>query len=462
MFRFAVLGDIHYFNPRYHTRALARAAGDPNFAAYLASCVHVTEQVLPLALAEVRAAAPDLVVQAGDLLHSEADGFAAARAEAQEVVELLAGLHAPVLFCRGNHDGSPGSEAARAYEAAVLPFLSRQLGAMPPGMYYAAEAANCRFLVLDYLDIQPGSAQDRWLSDELARSDAPERTFLVAHAPLVPVARPFFSRLEFVHSVTARLCAAPPVDAFFCGHTHNTAATTHLLGATRLLQLKTCVFGYPEQDPLPLTVARALVPPHDQARLHFGFLEDSAPGWLLVEVDEQRVIVRWHLLGRGEQAALAWQRAGEAGMLRAPDLVQLNPGLRRTVDLTRARSARLHIAGYDVPAGAAAVRVNGHVIGRLPSLQAFAPRQFIELSAEALASLGTENTVEIEYPGPDVCIGGLSLEVLRCDGTSARSTVDPSLYVTSSRWDAWGAPSLRHLAPGEPMRAVLRFSEQQE
>lgn len=461
MFRFAVLGDIHYFNPRYHIRALARAAGDASFAAYLASCAHVTENVLPLALDEVRAAAPDLVVQAGDLLHGDADGFAAARAEAQEAVELLAGLHAPVLFCRGNHDGSPGSDAARAYEAAVLPVLSRQLGIMPPGMYYAAEAANCRFLVLDYLDIQPGSAQDRWLGDELARSDAPERTFLVAHAPLVPVARPFFSRLEFVHSVTARLRTAPPVDALFCGHTHNTAVTTHLLDTARLLQLKTCVFGYPEQSPLPLTVARALVPPDGQARLHFGFLEDSAPGWLLVEVDEQRVIVRWRLLGRGEQAVLAWEQAGQASVVRTPDLARLNPRLRHAADLTRARGARLHVTGYGVPAGAADVRVNGHVIGRLPSLQAFVPRQFLELSAAALASLGTENIVEIDHPGPDACVGGLSLEVLHCDGTSARSAVDPALYVTSSRWDAWNVPSLRHLAPGEPVRAVLRFSGQE-
>jgi hypothetical protein len=457
VFRFAVLGDIHYFHPRYHTRALARAAGDANLAAYLASCVHVTTHVLPLALDEVRAAAPDLVVQAGDLLHGDADGCAAARAEAQEAVDLLTGLHMPVLFCRGNHDGLPGSEAARAYEAAVRPFLSRQLGIMPPGMYYAAEAANCRLLVLDYLDIQPGSAQDRWLGDELARSDAPQHTFLVAHAPLVPVARPFFSRLEFVHSVTARLCTAPSVDAFFCGHTHNTAATTHLLGSTPLLQLKTCVFGYPEQDPLPLTLARALVPPAGQVRLHFGFLEDSAPGWLLVEVDGQRVVVRWRLLGRGEQAVLAWEQASEARLLRAPDVAQLTARLRRAADLSSARGARLHVSGYGVPAGAAGVRVNGYAIGRLPSLQAFVPRQFLELSPQALASLDTENFVEIDYPGPDACIGGLSLEVLHCDGTSARSTVDPALYVTSTRWDAWNVPSLRHLMPGEPVRAVLRF-----
>jgi|DewCreStandDraft_5_1066085.scaffolds.fasta_scaffold00362_45 predicted phosphodiesterase len=456
MLRFAVLGDIHYFNPRYHSRALAQAARDPGLAAYLASCAYVTENVLPLALEEVRAAQPDLVLQAGDLLHGGADGFAAAHAEAQEAIELLAGLNVPVLLCRGNHDGPPGSESGRAYEAAVLPFLRRWLGQSPPGLFYAVGLANCRFLVLDYLDLSRGNAQDRWLVAELERSRSGAHTFILSHAPLIPVARPFFSRLEFAHCLAARL-RTQSVDALFCGHTHNIAATTHDLGSTRLLQVKTCVFGYPEQDPLPLTAARALVPPANQVALHFGFLEDSAPSWFLVETDGPRVVTHWRLLGRGEQATLVWHQPGDVQLLRAPDIAGLNPRLCQTVDLARARTARLHVAGYGVSAGAATVRVNGHVIGRLPSLQAFAPRQFLELSPAALASLNDENSIEIDYPGAEACIGALSLEVLHCDGTFARSTVDPGLYVTTHRWDGWDTPLRRYLAPGESIRAVVRF-----
>src|SRR6266542_6631798 len=121
MVRFAVVGDTHF---------VAEAAGsDPwagrrGSAATLAFYAAATRTVWPQVVQEIRAAAPDFVIQAGDLTEggfADAEGVAA---DLRQALDRLAELGCPVLVAQGNHDRSPPALAVPAWNEVVLPWVA--------------------------------------------------------------------------------------------------------------------------------------------------------------------------------------------------------------------------------------------------------------------------------------------------------------------------------------------------
>jgi 3',5'-cyclic AMP phosphodiesterase CpdA len=69
----AIIGDTHYANPAYHRQALAGQSNSPNLEAGVRRHLRTTQAVLPVLLDEVRAAAPDVVIQLGDVVQGHGD-----------------------------------------------------------------------------------------------------------------------------------------------------------------------------------------------------------------------------------------------------------------------------------------------------------------------------------------------------------------------------------------------------
>ena len=170
-FTFAVLGDTHYRNEKYHLRTTLpqRAIGKPGPDGPTAvSYPWMVENVWPVLLDEVRAYNPDLVFQIGDFVDGNCDDYEGAVAEMQEALALLSSLGCPVSICRGTHEGLIPRPGGYAYHSVVIPFLSKSLGHALDTTYYSFDAGGCHFILLDYMTLNEGNEQHRWLEADLA------------------------------------------------------------------------------------------------------------------------------------------------------------------------------------------------------------------------------------------------------------------------------------------------------
>jgi len=129
--RLAIVGDTHYLNPAYHRGALGDAAGAPSNAPDITRHTWTTQEVLPQLVAEVRAAAPDLVVHLGDVVQGHCDAAAGDAAELREAWEFFTALPRPLLFVRGTHEGRPGGPADAIYRDLFLTEVARTSGQVP-------------------------------------------------------------------------------------------------------------------------------------------------------------------------------------------------------------------------------------------------------------------------------------------------------------------------------------------
>lgn len=456
---FAVLGDTHYRNNRYHLRtALRQTTGEkPGLeASSTANYPWMVENVWPALLDEVKEHDPALVFQIGDFVDGSCDDYEGAAAEMREALDLLSSPGCPVFICRGTHEGLIPQPGGYAYHSVVIPFLSKNLGRPLGKTYYSFDVGDCHFILLDYVTLNEGDEQHRWLEADLAAVRDQKRVFLFAHPPLVPIGRAFFSRLEFIKPVLKSL-AKYPVDAYFCGHTHHQAVTLHRVGERQLLQAMGTIIGFPEAQPNPLERVRALLPPAGDFEYYWGFQEDTAPSWFLVQVEGQRVKLSWHLLHRGVQGTVEWQEASRVSRVTKPNLP--TPFIAASEDLQDIVSARLYINGTAPGDPDMIVLLNGVPIGSVPRNGGFGParegRGFIEIPPDCLEAIGPENELIIYNPGGhEVCLGGLFLEATLADNRRVRTDVAPYLYATSHRWDDWGIGVLRYIEPEEPIRGI--------
>ncbi len=437
MLRIAVIGDLHVIDAAAHGLCVG-AAPMPVQAATASDrdryhCF--TERLLPALMAEVAAAKPDLVLHTGDLAETGYREPAGSR-ELAAGLRALQSIGAPVLLCRGNHDGDT------AWPDICGPHARPRWDG--PGLH---------ILTLDYPAFAPVDALARLERDLAATVVAASRTgarvVLAAHAPAYTAARPFFTDPTYAQALR-HIAARHPIDALFCGHTHNQAWSLHALpGGRRWLQVKVAAVGFPGVPPVPLASARAI---DTQSRLLWGFLEDTAPGWNELIIDGPWATLRWHALGGAVPAEARWRQGGEVDLVRAPDQT---PPWREALPPDRAiTAARLHVAGYGGGEGRP-VTVNGRGAGTLPRLASFAPRCTVPVPPDAV---GHALQIEIATEPEDrLLVGALALAVTLDDGTTARTAVEPRLHATCDDWARWADPRLQRVPAGRPITAALAF-----
>ena len=468
--RLAILGDTHYTNPAYHKEALAGRSRSPTAQVDVRRHAWTTQYILPQVIEQVRAAQPDVVLQLGDTNQGHCDDADGDVAELQEALDFFRQIGRPLLFARGTHEGRPNSPADAAYRKTFLAEIARTLRVSDGqvGTSYVFAAAGVRLIMLDYTTFARHSAADYLLQEHLARGAAAgERLFVCGHPPLIPIGRPFFSRLEYATAVLERIASAPaPVDAYFCGHTHNQVATFHRLvpGGGWLPQLQGAPVGYLDQPPVLLASVRAALPPPETLRYGWGYLEDSYPGWFLVDVEDGHVRARWQMVGRqGDHGEVRWSRAGEPEIVAvppAPDPAPI-PAWPLTSGDQRVTDVRLRAAGMGSRAPHR-IWLNGAGAGVLPALEYFDGRQGVTLPESIWPVLQMNNRLVIEPAASEErCLGGFVLELTLRDGRVARSQVDPGLYATSQKWEPWRwcTPELRVVDPAAVLSIPLNFIE---
>jgi hypothetical protein len=467
----AIVGDTHYTNPAYHRRTLAGLADNPNLEAGVRRHARTTEAVLPRLLDELRESGADLVIQLGDVVQGHGDDDEGDARELHEALDLLRQVGRPFLFARGTHEGRNGGPADAVYRRLYLGEIAHTLGEAPGRVdtSYAFASAGCRVVVLDYTTFAAGGAADRLLVDQLALAAARgERVLLCGHPPLVPVARPFFSRLEYAVAVLGRLRAAPaPVDAYFCGHTHNQAASVHRIAHHAgddywLPQLQSVPVGDPAQEPVPLDRVRPLLPPAADVRPLWGYLQGSLPGWFLVRVTAAGVRAQWRPLGRPRDGGeIAWTTAGRPEATKTPAVPPPAPVPEWPLRPGDARVERVWLRAAGTGSRAPhRVSLNGREIGVLGILESFNAQQGVPVPAECWPLLAQENELVIEPEASETrCLGGFVLEVTLAGGRVARTVPPQEWFATSDQWDGWrwSAPGLRRVGVRDPLRAELRF-----
>ncbi len=396
----------------------------------------------------LRAAEPAFVLLTGDL--AEGQGVDVQPEELRSAIRFFSRYELPLLFARGNHDPSP------FYETSVLERVSRVLGTDVSESYYAFEVGGCRVAVLDSTTWGEGDTQARWFEDLLASSAKDEkRLFVHGHHPVWPVSRAFFSNLQF-SSDLSRLLSRYPIDAYFCGHTHNQSILLRRTAGHPVLQCMGAPIGLPEELPTPLDRVHAkLVDEDDILWSWSGYLENTAPGWFLVRVEVDRVEVGWHHLNRGVESIVAWREPGSPHQLwemAHPDDARL---LYR--DIPHLRRAYLRFCAWDAMRPGKHVRLNGEPVGDLPYGAQFAPRR-MDLPEAILERLDLVNRIEIDAPGIEAStIGNLQIEGVLPGGRVVRTRPTGDIFTWSDRWDAWGAGRLKKIMPGRPIRTTLSF-----
>ena len=443
---FAVIGDTHFLDRRSYSQR--KADMGPGEWADCRRYLWMMKKVMPRLLQEIASEQPRFLIQLGDFVQGNYQNYEQAAAEMKLGLDLLATAGCPLYIARGNHEGRLSDADRRAYRDVVFPVLSRQLGKDLAADYFSFHQDGCHFIILDYLDFESGSSQPDWLEQRLKEVEPGERVFVFGHGPLFPVARHFFTNREFAFSVSS-LLGQYPIDAYFCGHTHNQCLSLHHLSHP-LLQVKTCPIGFPDDPLVPLEEVRAFALPPQMGEFdyYWGYLEDSAPAWVLIEAEKDRVRLSWRLLDQGVQGILEWQEPGQIRVVKRPETptrTKINAG-----HLPQIRWARLHLTG----ASGITVSLNGQVI-----ISSAPKRKFIEIPQDRLSLIRMENQVVVDSPrDKPVCLGGVYLQVGLTDGRTARTNVCPYLYATSDKWDVWGLKILRHVKPGQHIPPIeLKF-----
>ena len=447
-FTFAVVGDTHFALPRSPDEAdEGRPVLRPLAAEQYAE--NVNYALSPM-MEAIKADSPAFVVMTGDFVEGHQDE-SMRRAEMQAGLDFFDSLGIPLLIARGNQDRH------EVFSDTVLPYLSRGLGWQLEESHYFTDVAGCRLVVLDTTRWKRDGEQSQWLTNllEQSKNSDVDRTFVFGHHPIWPIARAFFTNLH-LHRELPAIFEQYPIDAYFCGHTHNQSAALHLTGSEPVLQFMGAPIGLPEEMPTPLNRVQALLPPLDQLLACWpGYLENTAPGWFMVRVGRRSTTVEWHHLNRTSEVRVRWRRRGDitsfSHMAYPADAQMI------TSDLVDVRRAYLRVCAWDAMHPGKRVILNGREIGDLPGGSQFSPKR-LELPDSSLAELRMVNRLEIQAPEDEAStLGNLVLEALLPGGRLVRTEPTGEIYTWSDRWDAWQQPTLVKLEPGEPIAALLSF-----
>lgn len=454
--RFAVMGDMHYVRPEGHAEAFAGRPKGVTELTDLKRNLWMTQHVTPKVLAAIKALQPDFVVQTGDLIHGHCDDTDGNMQEMAEALDLISSVEAPVFFALGTHDGTLGKRADEPVRQLLLPAIGRHLGDTPATGYYSFVRQDSLFIILDYATFVAGGDQQRFLEAALEQSAAYAHVFILAHPPVVPVGRPFFTAKVFADTVAAA-AARYRVDAYFCGHTHNQVASLHKIGDFWLPQLKSTVLAYPDASPIFLQQVRPILPSPTTMELGWAFLEDTAPSWWLVTVSGDKVQADWHVLGQGVQGQLQWHKGEKACFTRIP---AFEPEITDLPALEDIRSMRLRVTGSNCREyHGYGVSLNNHFIDYLPRLEYFDSRLFLAIPPELWPFIHISNTLILTTACEEMCIGGFVLEIETASGWT-RSTPPGRFYANCTRWDGWNVECLSHISPGQTLVLNLDFTSQ--
>jgi hypothetical protein len=454
--RFAVIGDTHYVQPEYHKKALNGETGGVTEIADIKRNYWMTLNVLPKIIRSISELKPDFIIQTGDHIHGHCDDEASTILEMSEAHNLFSEFGAPIFYALGTHDGVPGSSYDAQVKQLIYPAISNALGKPVTKGYYKFTKGNSLFVVLDYTSFVPNDEQVDFIREALRKPEDYEHTFVFAHPPLIPVGRPFFTNYDFVTTVKDMISQFP-IDAYFCGHTHNQVASLHKLGQKWIPQLKGSILGYPDETPICLAEVRPILPDHSVFEHGWSFLEDSAPGWWLVTIDGTKVQADWYVLHKGVMGQLTWDSGMKPTFTKKPIHKVCHPTAMPPVNCIK--SVRIRAAGSNCKlAGSYNVFLNEHFMGSLPRLEYFDCRQFLTIDSSLWPFINLSNRLRVTTAEEPMCIGGIVIEIETNSGW-IRSNVSP-YYTNTTQWDMWNENYLEYINPGAEIQTNLNFGQE--
>ena len=185
---FPLLGDLHLDKPDHHDLDWVRGAHGAGDVQQIENYCRVTAGHTPTLLAAVKRAVArsdrpvSFAVQVGDLVEGLCGSDELAARHARDAVGFVdeAGLGAPVLMTKGNHDVT-GPGAAAAYDSVLVPWMAEQVGEQIGGAAFARTRGGT---LLVFYDAYAKDGLD-WFA-ALLRDRKPERLVVVVHPPVVP------------------------------------------------------------------------------------------------------------------------------------------------------------------------------------------------------------------------------------------------------------------------------------
>ncbi|MEN6406899.1 MAG: metallophosphoesterase [Thermoguttaceae bacterium] len=445
-FTFVVLGDTHYTWPDLRAAALVHSMGDD------IKSVHPS---------------PAFVCQTGDLVN---------RGNKEELAfvmkDLFEAFRLPIFVARGNHDGQV------VYRETVLPILATRLGTSLSRNFYAFRYGNSCFVFLDY---HPRSytEQSQFLEDALVQAGKTpgiEHVFVFCHYPLWPVIRAGFYEPKLAESLLSVL-RKHPVDAFFCGHTHNTVVCVRRMENVKITQIQG-VAAHSGPRFMPIAECRANLLPPDELAYCWGYAERYEPQatasavmgskrqacCFCVVVDGRKVDVQWRSPGRGVVREFEWQEPANLRDLKTPKSESAVPVTEAM--LKQATAARLLFCPSANDRGKVGLVLNGEAVAQTQINPVLAHMSFwldqqIVIPKAKLGSLRLANEVKITNPTKALfAIGNARLEITLADGRKVRTTVSPKMFFSSTEAEAQSAspegvePAGWRLAPRHMIQAV--------
>lgn len=447
-FTFVVMGDTHYAFQDLDPN-LDRKTTNPQFLDR-ANETEVFNFPIISMLKAFKKHSPKFIVMTGDQVGGYQPG-------GNEKLDMHRGLKhfdvcgIPLFMVRGDQD------RVEDFDRIVLPYMSQFLGHDLQDHFYFIDVNGCRLIFLNTTDWCKGSVQRAWLENLLRESTKLniERIFLFGHHPIWPVARAFFSNLDFQQEVF-EILSKYSIDAFFCGHTHNQSAILHRTGGLPTLQFMGSSVGSSEVIPTPLNLVQATLPSSNDLLAHWsGYLENTALGWYTVCVDYKSIQVNWHHLFRESELEVKWiQRGDVTSFWQAPS--SSDTRLLET-DLIYIRQVILRYCAWDAMQSGRQIFLNGEEMGELPPCENFSSSKLV-LPSSALDYIKMDNRLEIRASNDDEsALANLILEVVLPGGRLARTHPTGEIFVRSERWNAWQPRKLQRLKRSQSLQTILSF-----
>lgn len=457
--RFVVIGDTHYCWAKHHSEPWRRQEALGNVPDYI-RYMEMRETVGAPLLEKIAALQPELVISTGDYVEGGLETHPEqAAGELLDGWEMLNRSRVPVLIAKGTHEGAHGTAGGKAYRDLILPRMAAGCGQGIVSEYYRFNLRGCVFLILDYLRFEPDGEQERWLVGQLEEaSRTGSRIYLFAHPPLFLWGRHFFDNPIFSRRIE-QLCRQYPVDAYFCGHTHNQTVSFHRTenDGRGFMQLTGSAVGYSRLPAYALDTFHCVADYGEDNRYLWGLFEDSAPGFFLVEIDEENTRIEWHSLNDKAVLTQPGRRAAPV-VLKSPETETIDRRLSVN-DLHQIKGAWLNVFSVIRGTHDSTVKINGCDLGPIPDNVSFAARRFLMLPEQALAGIGLTNQIDIRLPElPSFALGSISLELLLYDGRSVRSRVASENYVSGEEWKQYRRPErFRWCEPGSTVTVTVDF-----
>jgi len=428
---FAVIGDIHYKIPDFHS------------ADYLVPSVSKEFDSMKLR--------PEFIIQTGDFFH----GSNGTDIESEAVYAFKnfdENFDMPFFIAKGNHD------AREYYEKNAFPLFSQELGSDVLKSYYSFDKANCHFIMLDCTD-EKLTDQLSWLEKDLevAKSNSGiEHVFVAGHYPLWIVARAGFTNMEYADLVS-KLLAKYQIDAYFCGHTHNHTTTVKMIDGTPLTQIMGAavvedgrlsnlapflkhVRKVPENIYQPgllaLEETHKIFIDSSKLKYYWGNQEGSTSSYYVITVSGKTVQVDYHILGSGTVRSYKWDKPGELVDLTAPEVVKTTEVTEE--DFSHIKNAWLYTAPWtSQDAVTAPIKINNVNAGELDmSYNAVAYSMFwnkieYSLGQSTIDALKKKNIIQISNPEQwEFGLANIFILVQFEDGRFAKSTLSPHVLTS--------------------------------